>query len=51
MIDVSVGQNHDVDVDGAKPQVPVAVDAFRPASLEKAAIEQDTSLLGVNEMP
>jgi hypothetical protein len=51
MIDVGMRQNHDVDVERSKSQVPVALDALLAASLEKAAIEQDAGLFGMNDVP
>ena len=46
-----VGQHHEVDVLGAKPELAIDLVGLRAATLEQAAVEQNASVLGLNDMP
>jgi short subunit dehydrogenase-like uncharacterized protein len=50
MVDVGVGQHHDVDVGRPKAEVTVSLVGILASPLKKAAVEQDRGVLGVYEV-
>jgi hypothetical protein len=50
MVDVGVGQHHHVDVSCPEPEVPIAFDRFRTASLKQSTVEENASLFRVDDV-